>query len=431
MHFSREKPRHNRPDPAIALRAILPSLISIALLGFLVFAILFPALRATVVNQKKEYIRQLTESAWNIMDFYGKLEKAGGIGTREAQDSAQRIIGGMRFGKDSRDYFWIQDMTPKMLLHPYRPDLVGEDISGIEDSHGLPLFGQMARLVQKQGEGFYNYHWQYKDDPLSVAPKLSYVKGYAPWGWIVGTGVYQEDLTREVDQVTGQLIWWSLGILGFAFLLMFFVIRRNLASESRRLASEIALEESFEKYRFLTENMKDVVYALDVNSMRLVYVSPSIEAMLGHSVEEVMKSPPFAHKIQESQKIFADSMARAMKWAELNPGVSFSETMVLSELHKNGSVVDLEVNAVLTYDGDLKPDLVVGALRNITARVRAEQAVKDSEERFRAMTENSADVTLVLDRNLTPQYVSPSVKFFWMGPRAGHGPKLQRHYSSR
>ncbi|MBI9073827.1 MAG: PAS domain S-box protein [Desulfatibacillum sp.] len=416
MRFSTDKNHINPPARAIVLGIILPSVVPIVLFGLLVFAVLLPAIRSTIINQKRENIRQLTESAWKVLDSCGRMEKSGELTAWEAREQAKQIIGNMQYGKDGLDYFWVQDMVPRMIVHPYRPDIVGQDVSDIMDSHGLPLFGQMAHLVEKQGEGFISYYWQYKNNPLSFTPKLSYVKGYAPWGWIIGTGVYVDDLHTEVNRITGNLIWWSLGILVMAILLMVMAIKRNLAAERQRLDSESALEDTWEKYRILAENMTDVVWALDLNTKRLSYISPSVEHMLGYSVHEAMADAPFSLTIPESQHTFMEALSSALDFAEKNPGAPYTDTMVLQEFHKNGSVVGLEVSAALTYDEKLRPHLAVGTIRNVTARMRAEKALRANEARFRAMTENSADVILVLDHSLKPIYVSPSVKFFGWTP---------------
>ncbi len=81
-----------------------------------------------------------------------------------------------------------------MVMHPYRTDLNGQDLAGFSDPRGVPIFVEFADLVQREGQGYVDYVWQWQDDPERLEPKESYVKGFEPWGWIIGTGIYIDDV---------------------------------------------------------------------------------------------------------------------------------------------------------------------------------------------------------------------------------------------
>jgi methyl-accepting chemotaxis protein len=81
-----------------------------------------------------------------------------------------------------------------MIMHPYVKKLEGKDISDFKDPNGKHLFVEFVKEVERNGAGFVDYVWQKGDDKDYLAPKLSYVKGFEPWGWIIGTGVYIEDV---------------------------------------------------------------------------------------------------------------------------------------------------------------------------------------------------------------------------------------------
>jgi len=75
-------------------------------------------------------------------------------------------------------------------MHPYRADLNGQDLSDFRDARGARIFVEFANLVRSQGAGYVEYIWQWNDDPRRLALKESYIQGFQPWGWIVGTGMY-------------------------------------------------------------------------------------------------------------------------------------------------------------------------------------------------------------------------------------------------
>jgi methyl-accepting chemotaxis protein len=114
------------------------------------------------------------------------------------KNSASKLVGTLRYGPSSKDYFWIHNMDLKMVMHPIKPALNGKDLSGFKDPKGKKLFVEMVKVCREKGEGFVNYLWPKPgfDKPV---PKLSYVKLFKEWNWIVGTGVYLDDIAALVD----------------------------------------------------------------------------------------------------------------------------------------------------------------------------------------------------------------------------------------
>ncbi len=161
--------------------------------------------KGVMLDDRKVKTRNLVESAYGVLTYYHDQVKAGEISEQDAQQSAMRVIEGMRYNE--KDYFWINDMQPKMIMHPYVKKLEGEDLSAYEDPEGTRLFMNMVSVVRSKGEGFVDYVWQ-KGDSKILAPKTSYVKGFAPWGWIVGSGIYVDDVDAAFyeESVTFGLI---------------------------------------------------------------------------------------------------------------------------------------------------------------------------------------------------------------------------------
>ena len=112
-------------------------------------------------------------------------------------EDAKKAIAQLRYGAKNTDYFWINDMGPKMVMHPIKPQLNGKDLSGSKDPNGKKLFVEMVNVCQDKGEGFVDYMWPMPGHEEPV-PKLSYVKLFKPWGWVVGTGIYLDDVDQAV-----------------------------------------------------------------------------------------------------------------------------------------------------------------------------------------------------------------------------------------
>ena len=191
----------------------------------------------------------------------------------------------LRYGREGKDYFWLQDTQPRIIMHPYREDLNGRDVSDYRDPRGVRIFVEFAEVVRKKHEGYVDYVWQWKDDPNRVAPKESYVKGFEPWGWIIGTGIYTEDVHREIALLQGRLVHVSVGISVVVALLLLYVLRQSLRLERQRSEAEESLRDSTERYRSLVEATTEG--ALLVLDGRCRYGNPVLLNLLGCSAQDL------------------------------------------------------------------------------------------------------------------------------------------------
>lgn len=138
--------------------------------------------------------RQLVESAHTLIAHYQAQEAQGVLTRQQAQQAARSAVKALRY--EGKEYFWINDMTPVMIMHPLKPELDGKPLGDFKDPDGKRLFVEFVDVVRQNQAGFVHYQWP-KPGADAPQPKLSYVKGFEPWGWIVGSGIYMDDLQDE------------------------------------------------------------------------------------------------------------------------------------------------------------------------------------------------------------------------------------------
>lgn len=169
----------------------------IAIFGAIPVAALFAvevnsvlSLKQAFVDAKRAQTQRVTEVAYGVLEHHAALEAAG-LPREEAQRRALATIRGLRYG--GSEYFWINDMQTKMVMHPFKPELEGKILDQLQDPGGKRMFVEFAAQARDHGAGFVNYQWP-KPGQEQPVPKISYVKGFAPWGWVVGSGVYIDDI---------------------------------------------------------------------------------------------------------------------------------------------------------------------------------------------------------------------------------------------
>ena len=267
------------------LRIGLPTLAAMGLFLVALWGLILPSFEQTLLERKREMIRELTNSAWSILAAYQRDEQDGLLTREQAQSAAAGLVEQLRYGPEAKDYFWIQDTQPRMIMHPYRTDLNGQQLGGFTDPRGVPIFVEFATQVQREGQGYIDYVWQWKDDPQRLEPKESYVKGFAPWGWIIGTGLYTDDVRQEIARIEQNLIVAALAISGAIALLLLFVLQQSLRIERRRQEVVDNLHDSTARYHTLVEaTTEGTLLVLDG---RCRYANPTFLGMLGYTSRQL------------------------------------------------------------------------------------------------------------------------------------------------
>ena len=256
--MNRKKTGNGGPWLRAMAGLLVPPALALVLFAAAVAAVFVPATEQELLERKRETLRAIVGAATSLLGRHAEEAARQGIPAEQARRSAIEDLRGLRYGETGKDYLWIMDGDLRMVLHPYRPDLEGHSLANFQDPAGKRVFVESLAVIKTAGEGYVDYLWQWQDDPGRIEPKLSFIREFKDWGWIVGTGLYLDDVRASVRQVTLRL-YGVAGLAGAGMLLLLAIgMRQGWLTEQRRQAAEFELAESRERYRALAHASGDM-----------------------------------------------------------------------------------------------------------------------------------------------------------------------------
>lgn len=206
---------------SVKYKVILIGLCIISLFAITIFGFLIPKMEDAIMTKKMQMIKHLVQSTKSTINSIYLDSQKGLISKEKAQELAIQRVRAMRYGNEMLDYFWINDLHPRMIMHPFKPSLEGKDISNNRDRKNIFMFQEMVKVVRAEGSGFVNYHWQWKNDKKRIVLKKSYVEEFKPWKWIIGTGVYIEDVREEIAAIQNNLAYVFLFVIIISIIVLY------------------------------------------------------------------------------------------------------------------------------------------------------------------------------------------------------------------
>ncbi len=190
------------------------------------------ALKSELMDSRQEKIQELVETAHSLIA--GSYKRLGN--TEAARAEAKELVRELSYA--GKGYFWINDENLILVMHPNKPAKEGSDMTYVRDGNGKYHWQAMRDIVKQDGGGLVHYNYL-KPKTKEHLDKISYVKGFKPWGWIVGTGVYVTDLNALFWNRASVSIGVTLAsILAVAALIL--MISRDIVQPIQALSKPMA-----------------------------------------------------------------------------------------------------------------------------------------------------------------------------------------------
>ena len=274
-------------------------------------------LDTTLMQEKSQQTRKLVEVAYHILESYRAREEKGELSRDQAQKAALDQLRVLRYDGDS--YFWVNDMQPSMVMHPIKPALDGKPLGDVKDPAGTHLFKKMVDVVNRDGEGAVYYQWPKPgfDQPV---PKVSYVKGFPAWGWILGSGIYIDDIQAAFWRSASKFAAIGLGVAVIVVAVVLLIGRsitrplcgvasamREIASGDGDLTRQLPSEGNDEvtglatHFNAFVTKIRNTVAAVSQSTTQLATAAEELSAITGEN-----------SRMAASQRVETDQVATAV-----------------------------------------------------------------------------------------------------------------------
>jgi methyl-accepting chemotaxis protein len=294
----------------------------VILFGMVTFFYVLPKAEEKMWQDKADATRNIVDLGYSIISHYADRVKSGEFSMNEGQQRALATIRSMRY--EGANYLWITDRQSVMLMHPIRPEMEGKDQSGYKDPNGKQFFTEMSKVCEEHGDGFVTYVWN-KPNSTQPSPKISYVKLFKSWGWILGSGIYVDDVKTEINSLRAITTIGMVLAAIFACAFGIFIGRKiaqpihgiveqmdngdlNLQFNSTRHDEIGSLQRSFDQFiGSLRETLFQVSEASAAVASASAEISSSTEEMAAGGREQTSQAGEVAKSVDEMIKTIMDN----------------------------------------------------------------------------------------------------------------------------
>ncbi|HNX58884.1 MAG TPA: cache domain-containing protein, partial [Spirochaetota bacterium] len=279
------------------LQTSIPAFILIIIIFLTLFNFLIPLIREKYIEQRKVQLKSITDVAMNIIGSQEKLERDHNRSRELAQQTALERIRSIRYGDMDSGYFWVQNEKSIVIAHSMVPDLEGKSFREVDPEYREAL-EKVTKLtdvvIANKRDEFLVYDW-YNTSTGSIGKKLSYIKYYEPWRWVVGTGIFIDDINHEMARILENITAVGIALVAGVFILSmiysYFIVRFRISADNIRRAlieSESAVRLRDEQLEMVFDASPFAVAIVRQTDGTIVMVNTPFTKLTGYEQSEVI-----------------------------------------------------------------------------------------------------------------------------------------------
>jgi len=274
-----------------------------ALLGILIVSTLsLYKYYDTMIEGRKEKIENLINIVHDLVNYHYETAASGNVTVEEAKENIKQEMKVLRYQQDS-EYFFVFDLDAKIVFHPIDQTIIGKDYSNFKDESGNYFVREMVKGSLENKNGYVEYMWPKPGlESEGPKPKLSYYKLFEPWGWIIGTGIYIDDVSSAFWNNTviigGIIIFIIIGLIVISLLII-----RSILPPIKNVQSVLKVAASGD-LRERTQLLSD-----DEIGQMSGHINQFL-SQFSHSIEEVSQASTSVSSASEELNVTAAEMYR-------------------------------------------------------------------------------------------------------------------------